>query len=391
MANEERKLPGIGVFGTGFRARAMVHLLNIHGFHITQVWDTNKIEAEKMAGKLNGASTSDKIDDVLLNSKVEMAVVCCKPHLQAQIAMKTLRLGKKVVCDPPAGTDASETRKVLDAATYYPSLMSSANYYLRFLPTFQCMKRFIEEGVVGKVRVVEVRVHGNVQVQHSNYEWYHDGRMGGGFLTNFGVHFIDIVAFVTGKRASKVHSSFVETLRRNTDKICGFREITSDDFCSFQMKTEEEVFYDVTFNNNFPSKFSYEVLVSGDKGYLRAKNNQLFGKDFSKDEDEEAELLEEDSNEMPKEMKEAFPGLQVEKMLPTPFCVGMVKFFALLKESLSTEKSGNPTWKDEHLKFSADFEDAIYVQHVLNCVRKSCRTSIWEQVSIISFNITTCL
>ena len=144
MANEERKLPGIGVFGTGFRARAMVHLLNIHGFQITQVWDTNKIEAEKMAGKLNGASTSDKIDDVLLNSKVEMAVVCCKPHLQAQIAMKTLRLGKKVVCDPPAGTDASETRKVLDAATYYPSLMSSANYYLRFLPTFQCIKRFIE-------------------------------------------------------------------------------------------------------------------------------------------------------------------------------------------------------------------------------------------------------
>ena len=101
------------------------------------------------------------------------------------------------------------------------------------------------------MRVVEVRVHSKLMVNNTSYQWWHDVRNGGGFLQNFGVHFIDVISYVTGKRASKVHSSVLTTLKKQTDKVNGFREITSDDFCAFQMQIGDIV-CDVTFNNNFP-------------------------------------------------------------------------------------------------------------------------------------------
>ena len=63
---EATKLPTVGIFGTGLTSRIHLHLLKHHGFQINAVWDTNKMEADKMAQEYEVPFSSDKIDDVLL-------------------------------------------------------------------------------------------------------------------------------------------------------------------------------------------------------------------------------------------------------------------------------------------------------------------------------------
>ena len=96
------------------------------------------------------------------------------------------------------------------------------------------MKNHIENGYIGNIQVIEMRVYCGLSLD-IHYNWFHDGRMKGGVLGTFGGHFIDIASFVSGQKACKVHG-FLTTFQKYTPKISGFREITSDDFCTFQVR-----------------------------------------------------------------------------------------------------------------------------------------------------------
>lgn len=383
MTNQHVQLPGVGIFGSGLTARAIIYLLQSHGFEIKAIWDKNEESAKAVAEELDIPFHTSRIEDVLLNSNVELACIKCPPHLQSQIAVKTLRIGKMVLCDSPAGLGFADAKRVLDAAQYYPSLMSLITYYLRFLPTFIEMKKRISEGYVGDVQVIEVRVHCGLSIDNQ-FNWFHDHRIGGGFLTNFGTHFIDIVSFITGQKAKKVHG-FLKTFQRHTDKISGFREITSDDFCTFQMQMSNDAYCDCTLNNNLPGAFTYQVMVLGTKAYLQAKNGLLFGKSTTaRSRDEPMELLQEDEQQIPEGLQAVFP-VNIAKQLPVPFCVGMVRFIESLKKSIEKKQSeGRIGWCEGDLQSAATFEDTLYVQSVLESICRSSRTSVWEQVATVS-------
>ena len=82
-----------------------------------------------------------------------------------------------VLCDTPAGLGIEDAERVRAAADYYPSLMALVTYYLRFLPTFIEMKKRIDEGMIGDVNIIEMRVHCGLQLDVP-FNWFHDLRIG---------------------------------------------------------------------------------------------------------------------------------------------------------------------------------------------------------------------
>lgn len=370
-------LPGVGVFGTGWPARAVIHLLQSAGFKIVALWGRTKQDAEDLAIVLNVPFYTCNIDDVLLSPDVDLVCIQCPPSLQSQIAVKTLSIGKHVLCDHHAGLKYSDTERMIDAARYYPSLMSLITYYLRFLPTFLEMKRHIESGYIGETQIIEMRVYCGLSLD-IHYNWFHDRRMKGGMLSTFGGHFIDIASFVSGQKACKVHG-FLTTFQKYTPKVSGFREITSDDFCTFQMKMDNGTCCICTLNNNLPGKFSYEVIAVGTKACLTAKDGYLYGQSKSASSSaSEKELLAEDSHELPTGLKDMFPD-EIVDQIPTPFCQGMFNFFESLKLSC-LQQSDRRQWDSAMLQSSATFKDALYVQSVLDSILRSSQTCDWEQV-----------
>ncbi|KAI5694517.1 hypothetical protein M8J75_000315 [Diaphorina citri] len=186
---------------------------------------------------------------------VDLIFIMCSPNLHAQIAVKALGIGKHVVCDKPAGLCQQEALKMVRASQYYPALISILNHSLRFLPAFIHMKKSLQECYIGsELHVIDVRVHMGSLI-HNQYDWLCDNTMGGGVITLVGSHVIDLITYLTGEKATRVHS-VVRTFNRNTAQISGIRNITSPDFCVFQMELGNGAMVNVTLNTHLASMFS---------------------------------------------------------------------------------------------------------------------------------------
>ncbi|BES94334.1 Oxidoreductase family, NAD-Hypothetical protein Rossmann fold [Nesidiocoris tenuis] len=364
-------LPGIGVFGTSSIVHIVVPFLREKGFKIEALWGRTLAEARKVANELDIPFFANKIDDVLLRKDVDLIFIICSPNLHSQIAVKALGIGKHVLCDKPTGLCQSESLKMVMAAQYYPSLISIVNHSLRFLPAFSQMRQCVMDGYLGgDISVVEVRVHMS-SLLSSNYDWLCDHTMGGGVVTLVGSHVVDLISFLTLQRATAVHG-IVKTFTSNTPDISGIRNITSSDFCNFEMTLNKGTLACVTLNTHLPSQFSQEVLMCGPAGYLVVRGGDLYGYKKSADKEEVIYLDVED-----------LQSSQSCAQIPKPYAKGLFKMIGALREAFLPveDKRG---WIKAPVALAATFDDGLYVQAVINALVKSSAGREWVKVNIIS-------
>lgn len=272
-------LPGIGVFGTGALASALVPLLRERGFKIEALWGRTIQEAEQTAKELNIPFYTNKIDEVLLRKHVDLIFIICPPYLHSQISVKALGIGKHVVCDKPAGLNQLDASKMVRACQYYPSLISILNHSLRFFPAFTKMYEVLRGGYLGDIddiSNVDVRVQ-MASLLHNKYDWLCDATMGGGILNLVGSHIIDLIKFLTNKTAVRVHGT-IRTFTKTTPYVNGIRHVSAPDFCTFQMELENGCLVTATLSSHIPgAKFQQEVVMCSRTGHLAVRGGDLYG------------------------------------------------------------------------------------------------------------------
>ena len=277
-------LPSVGVVVSGNSSRTLLPVMRAAGFEIGGVWGPTKQQAKELAQEFNIAFYTSKIDELLLREDVDLVCILCPPYLRAEVAVKALSIGKHVLCEAPAGIGREEAERMVGAAQYYPKLLSLMKHELRLLPAFIKMKQLIADGFCGELRICECKVELGTMLGQQ-YDWLCDHIMGGGVLTNYGCHVIDLMSFLTNERALEVHGT-LKTFVTETESIPQFRHITADDFCAFQMKLGNNIFCTATLNTHIPGKYSQVVTVVGSKARLVVKNDRLFAAKSGFDEEE---------------------------------------------------------------------------------------------------------
>lgn len=299
-----------------------------------------------------------------------MIFILCPPYLHSQISVKALGIGKHVVCDRPFGVGQMDSLKMVKAAEYYPSLISLVNYSLRFLPAVTYMQKSIREGYIGDLQMIDIRVRMGTLL-HSKYDWLCDS-MGGGTLNLIGSHVIDLVSFLTGKRAIRCHG-IVRNHTKNTKHVSGIRTITAPDFCTFQLELDGGILVTATLHSHMASNtFNQEVIVCGPNGHLTVRGGDLIGHKIKGDEmKEEVLYLDVEDLQLPAS----------ETSLPKPYVKGLHKMVANLASSfqINGEQLG---WMKEPVQAAATFEDGLYVQAVLDAIRKSSDERAWQRVTV---------
>ncbi|ALC40032.1 CG17712 [Drosophila busckii] len=363
-------LPGVGVFGTGEIANVLVPLLREKGFEVRAIWGRTLKEAKETATAQNVGFHTNVIDDVLLRKDVDLVFIVCQPFLHAEISVKALGIGKHVVCDKPAGLHQIDALKMVRASQYYPTLISLVNHPLRFLPAFQQMRRCLQEELIGpqsEVMLMDVRVQMGTLFP-DKYNWICDAQMGGGALNLVG-SVVDLVSFLLQQQAIRVHG-VLRAYTKSTPAISGIRQITAPDFCNFQMELSSGTLVTVALHSHtVPAKsFSQEVLVYGSKGHLVVRGGDLF-------------LLKEGQ---PKE-EAVYVDVQDlhfatnNSLLPRPYIKGLCKMVGALKEAFGSKES---SWIKAPVSTAATFEDGLYVQAVVEAIRKSNETRQWQRVQL---------
>ncbi|ELT96840.1 hypothetical protein CAPTEDRAFT_120941 [Capitella teleta] len=370
-------LPGIGVFGTSTTVKCLVPILQSCGFRVEALWGRTPEAAEECARDLHIAFHTSKVDEVLLHKDVDLVFIHCPPHLQPPIAAKALGIGKHVICGTPGTPGQLDALKMLHASQYYPSLMSLMCNGLRFLPCFVKMKQLIEEGYIGKVCICESSIHCGSFLKDT-FDWMCDEVMGGGVLNMHGSVLIDLVTFLTGQRASTVHG-MLKTYTRQTDKINGIRQITSDDFCSFQMELDNGACATVVVNNHLPGQYSHEMLICGNKGRLIVRGSDLFGQRLDQSREE---LLYHDTPNILDQQKTGVSEI-IRANIPILQLKGLIKLIDSVKEAFKSGEDKH-SWTKEPVAYAATFEDGQYVQTVVDAVRKSSKAREWVKVQVLS-------
>ncbi|XP_014849520.1 PREDICTED: glucose-fructose oxidoreductase domain-containing protein 2 [Poecilia mexicana] len=363
-------LPGVGVFGTGSTARVLVPLLQTEGFEVHALWGRSEEEACCLAKELGIPFHTSRSDDVLLHQDVDLVCIYIPPSMTRQIAVKALGIGKNVVCEKAA--TAVDSFKMVTAARYYPQLLSMMGNTLRFLPAFVAMHQLLEEGYVGDIQVCDVRVYGPSLLDQS-YGWTCEELMGGGGLHIVGSAIIDLLSYLTGTRAHRVHG-LLRTFVQQNNLIRGIRRVTSDDFCFFQMLMggtgSSGVCCTVTLNFNMPGSFVHEVMIVGSAGRLVARGTELYGqRNGSKCE----ELLLSDGGGVGPEAKET----------PRPHLQGLSSMVKALRQSFQAHEERR-LWSQGPVASAPTFEDGLYVQTVVEAVKQSSSSGEWVCVEIMS-------
>ncbi|XP_014015285.1 glucose-fructose oxidoreductase domain-containing protein 1 isoform X2 [Salmo salar] len=333
-------LPGVGVFGTSLTTRVIIPLLKNEGFAVKALWGRTQEEAEELAKEMNVPFYTNRIDDVLLHQDVDLVCINLPPPLTRQIAVKTLGIGKNVICDRTA--TPLDAFRMMSAAQYYPKLLSIMGNVLRFLPAFVRMKELVEEGYVGELLVCEAQVHSSS---------------------------------LLGQRAAKVHG-FLKTFVKQTAHICGIRQITSDDFCTFQMVLEGGACCTVTLNFNMPGDFRQEVIVVGTVGRLTVSGTDLYGQKNTMDGG--PELLLKDSTPLEKASlpEKAFSDI------PSPYLTGTICMVQAVRQAFE-DQDDRRTWDGRPLTMAATFEDCLYALCVVDTIKKSNQCGEWQNIEVM--------
>lgn len=334
-------------------------------------------------------------DDLLLRKNVDLVFIVCPPYLHPQISNKALGIGKHVVvCCQPLGLGQSDALKMTRASLYYPSLIALTSHTLRFLPGVVQMRKLINDqhylGDRGAV-LLDFRLQMGTLFHEKKYDWLCDATMGGGILNLFGSHLIDLVTFLTGQKAVRVNG-VVRTYTTTTESISGIRQVTAPDFCTFQMELGNGTLVTMTLHSHQcisgPSAaafFSQELKVCGSDGsYLTLRGNDLFGQRSS------TKVLAMNNSPRAKGEEVLYvddstyaASSSTEQLLPKPHVKGLCKMVAALREAFLPvqEQTG---WIKSPVESAATFDDGLYVQAVIDAIRKSNEERTWVAVSVIS-------
>eukprot|EP00124_Ichthyophonus_hoferi_P000293 Ihof_evm19s10 gene=Ihof_evmTU19s10 len=268
-------LPRVAIIGTGWGTRVQIPLFRKCGFTIGAVWARTQRKADKLAEELGIPVATCQINEILLNKDIDLVSIATPPHLHADYSIMAIKAGKHVLCEKPTALNGKEAVSMLEAAQYYPQLLTILDHELRFLPSVNGMREHIQKGYCGQIIVIEAHVETGPLIR-GDYNWWCDAALGGGALGALGSHVIDILTYVTGLKATDVNGT-MKTYIKNTNRIKGFRHITSDDFCSFQVKYEGDVHGTVVVNTHMPGTYEQKIMVVGTEGRLILRGAELWG------------------------------------------------------------------------------------------------------------------
>jgi len=216
--------------------------------------------------------------------------------------------------------------------------------------------------------------------------------MGGGNVTLFASHMIDLIYYLSSQKAVRLHA-VCKIFTTSTSTINGTRSISSPDFSSIQMEMDGGMFVSMTLSNHLPKgHFFQEILFKSEKGYIKAEGatikGLLYNNNANKEGTTEKEvMLFEDSPDTDLLLvdRNARNSSSVfSPLLPPIYMAGLLKLLGSLRETFNMPNGKE--WKKESSVglIGSGFEDGLYIQAVIEAIRKSSKESVWVKVSVIT-------
>lgn len=231
---------GIGVVGYGMMARA-------HSYAYTAVpvlrplpvrprlviisgRDGARVEGAARAYGFERATTDWR--EVVADPDVDIVDICTPPGTHAEIAAAAADARKAVICEKPLAVSYAQAVSAA-GAVHRGGVLNAVGFNYRRLPALSLMKRMIDEGAVGDVRLWRGTWLSDEFVDPKiPFDWRFDRTMGGTTIADLGSHLLDLALWMVGG-VDEVSGQSETFVRSRSSK-----QVTVDDASSALLRFE---------------------------------------------------------------------------------------------------------------------------------------------------------
>lgn len=135
---------------------------------------------------------------VIARADVDIVDVCTPPGTHAEIAAAAAQAGKAVLCEKPLAASYADAKRAATAVAG-AGVLNAVGFNYRRLPAVSLMKRMIEEGAIGEVRLWRATwLSDEFADPETPFDWRFDPALGGSTIGDLGSHLIDLALWMVG-------------------------------------------------------------------------------------------------------------------------------------------------------------------------------------------------
>lgn len=168
---------------------------------IKVVMRRNQDKAQDYAHRHHVPVWTDDVEEVLTDPDVNAIYIATPPDVHAGLALRAAAAGKPVYVEKPMARTYEECTQVVDAF-HQADLPLWVAYYRRALPNFLRVKELLDNGAIGAVRIVTIRLFQPLRpalVADSETNWrVNPAVSGGGYFHDLASHQLDLLDFLLG-------------------------------------------------------------------------------------------------------------------------------------------------------------------------------------------------
>ncbi len=185
-----------GILGAGTISRHFVASLDrARGAEVVAVASRSEARAKAFAEELGIAQWHAGYDRLVSNPRVDVVYVATPAGLHHAHSLLAIEAGKGVLCEKPFTTDASQARRVVEAARARGVFCMEA-MWMRFLPLVRELATRVGRGDIGALRSLQADL--SFPVPFIEGSRHYDASLGGGSLLDLGVYPLSLASMLLG-------------------------------------------------------------------------------------------------------------------------------------------------------------------------------------------------
>ena len=160
-----------------------------------------------------GYHTYSSLEEILADDKVDVVLIATPNDDHKDIAIRSMRAGKHVLCEKPVMMNSKDLEDVMAVAketgrVFYP------RQNRRWDKDYLTMKKIFDEKLIGDVYHVESRYQGSRGIPG---DWRGIKAKGGGMMFDWGVHLLDRLVLMIPGKIKKVYAHMTHVTNDEVD------------------------------------------------------------------------------------------------------------------------------------------------------------------------------
>jgi predicted dehydrogenase len=240
-ANRELPVRGLrsGIIGAGFIGEIHARAVRAAGGRLVAVSDASPEGIDAVAARMGADWAAPSAEALIESPDVDVVHICTPNFLHADLARAALAAGKHVICEKPLATTLQDSTELAGLARSGGGV-TAVPFIYRYYPSVREARGRLAEGLVGPVHLIHGSYLQDWLSRASDQNWRTDPKLGGASRTfaDIGVHWCDLIEFVTGHRITALSARLITTVPERTGGGHS-TVVTTEDAATLMFETDQ--------------------------------------------------------------------------------------------------------------------------------------------------------